>query len=438
MFNSALKLKHLSMEAINFQDGEFGKALETQFAYLQKLDASNSTKDFTKIAVDMLLLIEKYTGLHTTVTFIPGFNASVILPDLSFRKEMSELGKKFQETTSKKILEDLKEWKVKGGVDIKNSRVSGDFATNALVCKLYFGTGLIDPKAGFTPGELTALLLHEIGHIFTTLEYTTRMVMTNQALAAVSKSLLNKETQEQRNIVLKLAGKTLFENDHFFTGCEEIEDINTLSVVFMDRAMGKGFSELDSVAYDNTSSEYLADQFAIRHGYARELVFALERIGKFAMGTYSDKNVALMTKLQITFSITTAVMTPILIAFGFVGVSAMFLFSLLISVKKGSYANRTFTYDSHRVRYSRVKEDLIQRLKIKDIPKEVKDEILQNIDSIDEVMKTLSKNDETFYEKYLYSYQKEIKILKPSYSCKEIWKNSLQTIFLSLPQNSQP
>lgn len=437
MPSSYQTLKNTVMEAIDFQNGDFGKELEKHIEALQSITEFKDKYDSKEVTILTRLIqdsIKTYTGLTISITFVEGFSASVFFNQLLFRNNLSDKAKLFASSSAKEIIKEAKKFSYGGSVNIKNGTVSGYYESKEFVSVICIGEGFFnstfkDTKKYFSPAEVTAILLHEVGHVFTNIEYASRMITTNQALAAISKSLLDQDTQKEREIIIKAAGLLVCKDEDVFSGMEEINDQKITSIVFIDR-LNKHKSELGGYKYDKTSIEYLSDQFANRHGYGRHFIFALEKLNA-VNGMISNR---LISNIQIARIICNLILLPYFMAFG-LGFIASFLLVALSTIRSsysGTYSDRDFTYDILKTRYLRVREDLIQQLKSNKLDKVIRDNVLQELEAIDNIIATLKDIDETFFEKVSAFFSKKNRDIKNSIQLqRELEELSANNLFVS-------
>ena len=88
-----------------------------------------------------------------------------------------------------------------GTVDRETSTVGKDFTDLVMCIQVTKGLFLTNAGVGisdFTPEEIAAIILHEVGHIFTYFEYMGEVVTTNYVLQHVSKSIMETRDIEQK------------------------------------------------------------------------------------------------------------------------------------------------------------------------------------------------------------------------------------------------
>ena len=239
-----------------------------------------------------------------------------------------------------------------------------------------------------TVQEITAVLLHELGHGFYACEYSNRLDTNNQVLANVSEEMFSKK--ENKDLVyiykeLKKINEDVKESD--------IEDIingkNIIpSLTFFKIVIGSVKSNISNDKYNETSFEQLADNFSNRFGYGRPLVSGLQKIIGYSRGLeYAlliTTTIQFLINLKDIFKIlllTIATPTATLIL---TLVYLIFLF-LVVMFFIGE-GRKDYTYDNIIRRYKRIRNDIVEELKDQSLNKESVTLITDTISEIDKVL----------------------------------------------------
>jgi len=241
-----------------------------------------------------------------------------------------------------------------------------------------------------TPEEVTAIMLHEVGHAFTHLEYAYR-VSSNGAI------LLDSVASEYKNNVDPL---TAFKIGYSETFNEDLKADNLPTALIA--TAGKfidDYKEFGNNSYALKDSERLADQFATRFGVGAELASALDKVTK------KSRNVGGLT---LIISIATAILN-IMVAHFLLVVVALLVSGVVVAVMLiikviilsllviGSITlitafldkgvDKNDTYDTSAKRLSRIRSELIRELRKQDLPKDVVSKLLDQIDFIEGIIK---------------------------------------------------
>jgi hypothetical protein len=379
---------HPSLESIQFQKTDLFVGITNCIEGIRKLSPKLDDKKFYKTpqVQELSDLIKKYTGItfefahheHGPAVYIPRLDQHIF----DAPGELEYLKEAFpdfdQNYDLRRVLKLIDKDIIHGTVDLKTAKVSGVFAD--IKCKMFLPKDyLFNTK--FLNEELSAIVLHELGHVFTSFEYLSRSVATNQSLAVMLKMMDKSVKFEDRKVVFGKAKEKLGMSEEAYKLIENEKDINKVTMVVMGEAIRESKSELGASVYDLVSCEYLADQFAARHGAGKYLVTALD---KLMDGGWSGMFfTVLMT--TISYLMLPAVFFIMTGSLPVAGV-AFVIFSILNYVG-GSYDDTHGIYDNNYMRYSRVKHQMVQQLKDPNTDPEEKKVLVTYIDEIDPIIK---------------------------------------------------
>jgi hypothetical protein len=177
--------RYVGVEAIAFQDGAFFKELVEIMDKFRHNLTSPKNKDATSFAEALEGCTKKYTNLNIKLHY-DDWGPAIYIPNLTcdhlfFNDRPYSV---FYSGKNSEVVKLIKMFgsKFVGTVDLQKSYVSDAYAT--VVSNMLYPIGLFRDKH-FPSAELAAIFLHEIGHMFTTLEYMTTQIANNQVLAAV-------------------------------------------------------------------------------------------------------------------------------------------------------------------------------------------------------------------------------------------------------------
>ncbi len=279
------------------------------------------------------------------------------------------------------ITETMKTSKVK--IDLENAKIANlpkDYAVFVLVNFFY----LIN-KLELSPRVLTAILIHEVGHAFTHIEYSYRRVENNSLLIDTLNGSLKLKNDPIK--VFELVNRNLLDNSVDKSGNVDKDSITIVT------AMGKLFvTQMDKYGTSSASdSERLADQFASRFGLGSELAIGVNKIGKMEN---TMQNILLFIAFMYSSLVAVIVMGSIL----GLGISVTILIVMqltqvlikTISVMAGGddLSSRS-TYDNISTRVEKLLYDQIRQLRTSDLKKEEIKHLLKGIESLQETLKDL-------------------------------------------------
>jgi len=365
----------VAVESINFQDGKLFKELTESIVLLRK-NVKQSDSDFfkSKEIKNLLKVIKDHTNLTIVLSagepsvFPPVLTGNHVFYD---QEMMASLKYNWGIDTNEdvtKVLKGLKHKAISGEVDLVKAKVSGAYANMEM--RMMMPVNMLANEKPYLAEEVAAIMLHEIGHVFTFMEFVSRASTTNQSLSLLSRMLDSSISQDTRVTVFAKSAKELElskEKEAALLRCKTEEQ---LTVILIDAGIEKSVSELGRSIYDVNSCEYLADQFATRMGAGRYLVTGLDKL----MNSTFYKVIGFVNMaLFLTTIIGTVVATN-------VTAIPLFLLILIAGVDK-----KVEIYDNMAARINRVKLQNVEQLKDKSLPKEVREHLLQEIETIDKV-----------------------------------------------------
>ncbi len=162
-----------------------------------------------------------------------------------------------------------------GVVDKEDSKVYGVFTK--LVCPMYLTSNLLGDDQ-FSPREIAAIVLHELGHVFSYYERLVDVVTGNYLILAASEKMFKLDSVVDRIEVIsefdKYAGVKIPDK-------ETVAKSNDKGAVYAhlscEMVKQRRNVEGDEV-YSYRGFEFSADQFATRHGAGAELVAAVDKL----------------------------------------------------------------------------------------------------------------------------------------------------------------
>lgn len=411
---SDIEDKNISTEVISYQNDIFGKQLEevvekiynkllekdeeSIFSRNKKIISIKPETDIlVKLIYDRLGLKVKFIidDIFIPAAIIPFYaNANHVLLREDYRGQLEKYDNNHKKIF--KIIKDREE--VKGTVNIDKARVGGIFSEFENLLFINFHQLMITNKLSIQ--ETTAVILHELGHGFYACEYSNRLEETNQVLSNCLKELFNDKDKKDLVYVYKEIKKI---NDNVSES--DIDDIiNGKNIIpsfkLFKLIIGSVETQLRNKKYNESSFEQLADNFSNRFGYGRSLVAALQKL------TGYNRILAYFSLFSNTIGQIGITILPIIIAISPIELPIKIIFSvyvmvcLIIVYYSIGEGGKDYTYDNINRRYTRIRNDLVEVLKSGNIDKEIRSNILENLNDIDEAIKS-SPIFETFITKIL-------------------------------------
>lgn len=243
-----------------------------------------------------------------------------------------------------------------------------------------------------TARELTAVLMHEIGHGYTHIEYSYRTTKSTSVIIDSIRDGLKKN--KSSNDILKIAYKKV--------SGEKTNSFNDkiIGLKLIDKYMSTTLKLNNEDNHSFTDSEQLADQFSTRFGLGKDIITGLDKIHY----PYKDKQfniIAMSNTINVLLLIFFIVSMPETIIFV---ILTFFMFFLV-----GGENSNEITYDNNLQRYKRVRNDLIRIIRSSNLDKKTMKSFIKNIDVVDAIISE-TKSDETLFSKIsdnLFSWNKK-------------------------------
>lgn len=255
----------------------------------------------------------------------------------------------------------------KGAIDRKKSRVSGGFGEVEIT--LGITRGLLNGK--FEPKEAAAIVLHELGHIFTYFEYLGSNITTNYVLQHVSRSLLETRETKRKYEIIQEGSDALGIKIEDPEALTRTQNESVIQTVLLREVANERYSDLESKTYDMTAWEMLSDQFATRHGAGRSLVTALDKMyHRFGASEHLSTSEFLMAEaFKVLMFIVSIPLTFLIVPF-----------FLLVVIDPNEDL-----YDKPKSRIARIRRDMIAATKERDLDKDYITQLVQDIEVIDAI-----------------------------------------------------
>lgn len=401
-----------SNEAIDHQyDGIFKQALINRIELIRK---GTAKIDKAIADADLGKLIKVHTGIDVKIFISKGVAAYVKLTNLTPNHPIIN-NVKAVGWDSVNLNSYLSSSDITGGtVDLRKGKITGTF-TNVEI-PLYIGTGFItrrgvDSQFIYSAEEVAAAIMHEVGHAFTYFELIGRTVRTNYIVLAAVTRLTGVTDKVKRIEILSevesRSGLKLGDIDKL----SEINDNTAYTCAILQASDSAMRSELGTNLYDNTGAESLADQYTARQGLAVPLATLVSKLLRengdrafMSRPVHYLSNVVSFT--MITFSIMTLPTSGIVWSL-IKGALALGSISVFINSDRLSDS-----YDKPKERFERLRSQLVEQLKDRDIPHDIREGILLDVAEMDKLLMFVNANVHwlDFISEYVIPYKrKEVK-----------------------------
>lgn len=364
-----------SMEAIDFQVNPL--LFKELTIHIQEIKNSNSDKKVIRQRFEAIQdSVTKRTGMNINFNLSEEefVNAWVVVPDLD--KNHPLLIDYYREISgSKDSIKLIKKRKtvLKGGVDRKTSTVFGIFSE--IDVDIFITEALLSSSV-FNSEEVAAVILHELGHLFTYFEYIGSTITTNYVLQHVSRSLKDTRETKRKYEIIEEAESILDINIDDPDALLNATNDTVLQTVILKKVTEKRYSELKSGTYDMTAYEMLSDQFATRQGAGRALVTGLDKLNRIhGDPAYDSKTWFLLTEAAKLIIFLNATIL-------YVGLPLILILVIDVSMD---------IYDKPKSRLERIKRDLVDGLKSKSLSKEQAKQFVTDIEVIEKVIEVMAE-----------------------------------------------
>lgn len=223
--------------------------------------------------------------------------------------------------------------------------------------------------------------MHEIGHVFSYLELLGRTLTTNFVLEEANRRLLGFTEKDKRYKVIREIeneAKIHIKETDALVNSQSTAEITT---VVISESINNSYSEIGVNIYDERAFEMLADQFATRHGYGKDLVMFQDKVLRLVSPShYYDSAKRMRVRAVNTFS--ALLLSPLLIG-------------LLAAAAMGVVKFGTSNYDTPKKRLEVVRNDINRQLKEPGLTKDEKVAILNDLEEINKVIASMTDFDVT-------------------------------------------
>lgn len=325
--------------------------------------------------------IKKHTGLSIDLKVERGMTNAYALPILidpngPFVQPWNRMGWGDMIAEEVTTIREIQRYSdtLRGQIDLTSGRVSGVFSN--LTVGGVLGTGLWS-FAKLTAAEVAAILLHELGHVFTFFENLTRTMTENMILATAIQGMNRTQDRKERLELVQQVSRSL---DVPFDKPESVATMKgeTFATLVIKKKVDQLASATGSAVYDLRGAEFSADQWATRQGAGRALVEALDKI-YVVFGEGHRRSLGENVALDIVTTLA-AIVVSIIPPVGIFIATLTFIYFTVADVEGKQYHDPL-------ERVVTVRKDLIQSLKQKDLTEESRKAILNDIAGIDAIAK---------------------------------------------------
>lgn len=377
----------LSQESIQFQGDMFFRELAAAYGELKKLKTSEMNGSEEAVTIEKI--IKHHTGRNkdeglTVKMNVTMYGPSVDIPDVHKSQPLMNTFRQsfFDNVEGNRLIAAAPNNEARGSVNLKTGAVKGVFSK---ISNTIYMPAFMVKSSKYTAEELAAITLHEVGHLFVYFEFIARMVTTNQVLAGIARGMDKSSNQAERETILISAKKALNLTDTQLDQLAKSNNTTAVNVVVVRNIIQVHKSELGSNIYDSNNWEYLADEYATRHGAGRALVTSLDKIYRdFGHMSFKSNTTFLFTEaLKVVCAI---LLVALAVVGGVPGLQASMYFGILLMFWASADGIGDPLYDRPGVRLKRARNQLVERLKNKDLPTNENKAIQEDLAVIDGIL----------------------------------------------------
>lgn len=391
---------HLTLESIAFQYNDpLGPQLEEIFQQYKDLVDAGAKSKVIASQKELKKELERvvYDRLGITVSLITDSNLAATMPNVfvPHNPVIQDRWRSFYQDypgSAMKDLEKLSSNDSLGTVNTETAKVSGWFSKQK--CPLFLNMVMLFKEFKMTAAEVTAICLHELGHDFQAVIFSSNINTTNRIIADIAKHITSSDRGGDVNYVYvnlkKIDPKATKDLAEALLSKNKV----VLSVATYRLMRLSAASLMSDSVYDRTNFESLSDQFAARFGYGKAFMTGMEKLEedyseyKMLEVNYQDSLAAMLylSFLGLAFTIG-SIFAPVVglkIYMLVIGALSAWVAGLIYGANSESGMDRT--YDNIRDRYLRIRLQHVEMIKNPDLPVETKTVLLEEIKTMDAII----------------------------------------------------
>ena len=303
----------------------------------------------------------------------------------------------------KKSIDDLTEQIEKDGIYVDLEKAVIHNMPKDYHCFIMTDLGYVFNRYDLEPLEITAILIHEIGHTFTHIENSIRTVKNTTVMMESIKESMSVGNRSPKETLYIAYEETIGKNR------KDIESKNVITVTmkFVEK-FALSSQSMSNNPRSSTDSEQLADQFASRFGLGLHLATALDKLINSTYCPDNGRRVSIATTISlvnlgvyvgILILLTNGgfmtVMATIMSSFVIFWIAIMVVGRILISALTNGLTSADMTYDYDERRVKRIKHDMIRRLRMLKMDDDVIAKLISDIENIDKIIDKMKNEDDS-------------------------------------------
>ncbi len=247
-------------------------------------------------------------------------------------------------------------------------------------------------RANLSAEECAAVLMHEVGHCSLAYQFMFRTYRASQLLAALHHVRTGRDQSINYETAVKLAGEEICRNPKEFEVLLTMKDDKAISQVVYTRSWAQLGNDFGDKSVTGPNFEALSDNYSVRWGFAEHLATGLYNI--YGDSAFGAKN---RTAATVTYIVNTLkpVISGAALGSTFGGLPGMLIGAALMCILATADAGRgdgfgfqqANVYDTPLVRMERIREAVIEQLKVFKLSPDMRQTLLDELKTIESFTK---------------------------------------------------
>lgn len=388
----------ITNESIAFQRNDmFGPNLETIVAKYESMVSAGANqkaiKEAKELHTSLEMMIKARLGLKTKIitdSFLAAVIPNVFIPhNPMVRDDIKHIYEILENIAGQDKLRKMSNKVVVGTVNTQTAKISGWFSDQEVPIYINFRSLFKDCK--LTVPEVTAVLLHELGHAFEAVVFCANINTTNQIIADLVRHIDSKDYGGDVDYIYSRIKEISPESTKDIADALASGNKVVMSVATYRLYNGVMKSLMSNRVYDRTGFEAIADNFTARFGYGLQIIQGLEKLEKKFPEYERSKQAHLDIVVSLVFNgiITLGCLFAALAgaaSFSAVVFGSMFAYLSKLIFDTQRPSQKDMTYDNIKDRYIRIRNQLIEQIKDKELPAQAREALLDHIKTADMII----------------------------------------------------
>lgn len=266
-----------SLEFMPYQHDAFGDLLVGKVEWL-RLEGTFGTKAIDQSGINELINSRFKTNITFRIIRNDRFDTYVTTPAISANHPLDQIFHSPNNSVGRLLADIGEKGKALGAVDLDKAVVSG--VLSKIPVNIYM-TDTMFRAVGLTPREIAAAIAHEIGHYITYCWFLLNTAMGSFVTSKIAAMVAGAKSDKERTFIIQGGAKILgIDNITVEPFLQQTADQNaaTLQTLYIRDTANTLRSETGASVYEAKSSEQLADAFAVRFGFGKDLALVHSKL----------------------------------------------------------------------------------------------------------------------------------------------------------------